>query len=47
MLWTIISILLVVWLVGLIFKLAGGAINLILIIVAALFVVKFVKRKRL
>ncbi|MBS2970165.1 lmo0937 family membrane protein [Metabacillus sp. KIGAM252] len=47
MLWTIIWILLIVWLIGLVFKIAGAAINLILIIVLALIVVKFVKRKRL
>ncbi|MBM0067276.1 lmo0937 family membrane protein [Alkalicoccobacillus gibsonii] len=46
MLWTILLIILGVWLVGVIFRIAGGFIHLLLIVAAIVLVYKlFVKRK--
>ncbi|MFK3937334.1 lmo0937 family membrane protein [Alkalihalobacillus sp. NPDC078783] len=46
MLWTILLIILGIWLVGVIFRIAGGLIHLLLIVAAIVLVYKlFVKRK--
>ncbi|MEN0644233.1 lmo0937 family membrane protein [Alkalicoccobacillus gibsonii] len=46
MLWTILLIILGVWLVGVIFRIAGGFIHLLLIVAAIVLVYKLlVKRK--
>ncbi|MEK4565719.1 lmo0937 family membrane protein [Alkalicoccobacillus gibsonii] len=46
MLWTILLIILGVWLLGVIFRVAGGLIHLLLIVAAIVLVYKlFVKRK--
>ncbi|MBU8728653.1 MULTISPECIES: lmo0937 family membrane protein [Cytobacillus] len=43
MLWTIAGILLVLWILGLIFKVAGGIIHILLVIAAIIFVVNFIR----
>lgn len=43
MLWTIAGILLVLWLLGLIFKVAGGIIHILLVIAVIIFVVNFIR----
>ncbi|RFU66354.1 lmo0937 family membrane protein [Peribacillus saganii] len=43
MLWTIIGVLLLLWIVGLVFDLAGGMIHLLLIVAAVVFVFNFIK----
>lgn len=43
MLWTIIWILLIIWILGLIFKVAGGLINIVLLIAVIIFIVKLVQ----
>ncbi|WP_409298392.1 lmo0937 family membrane protein [Peribacillus sp. SCS-26] len=42
MLWTLIGILLVLWILGLVFKVAGGLIHILLVIAAIVFIVKFI-----
>ncbi|MGD6801102.1 lmo0937 family membrane protein [Rossellomorea vietnamensis] len=45
MLWTIIGILIVLWLLGLLFEIAGGIIHILLIIAVIVLVYKlFVKK---
>ncbi len=39
MLWTILVILLVLWLLGLVFNVAGGFIHLLLVVALVVFVV--------
>lgn len=46
MLWTIIGILLVLWILGLIAHIAGAFIHLLLIIAVIIFIIKRVSRKR-
>jgi len=46
MLWTIFFILLVIWLLGFIFHIAGGFINIVLIIAIIVLIVKLVRKKR-
>ncbi|SFE72637.1 hypothetical protein SAMN05192532_103249 [Alteribacillus iranensis] len=47
MLWTIIIILVVLWLIGLIFEIAGGLINLLLIAALIILIYRFfANRKR-
>ncbi len=41
MLWTIIGILLILWVLGLIFKIGGGVIHILLIIAVIVFIVNF------
>jgi hypothetical protein len=43
MLWTIIGILIVLWILGLVFKLAAGFIHILLIIAVILIVINVVK----
>ena len=42
MLWTLIALLLVFWMLGLAFKIAAGAIHLLLVIALVLFIVNLV-----
>ncbi|MBM7693414.1 hypothetical protein JOC77_002854 [Peribacillus deserti] len=42
MLWTIIGILLVLWVLGLVFKIAGGLVHILLIIALVVFIIKFI-----
>ncbi|WP_108671530.1 lmo0937 family membrane protein [Peribacillus acanthi] len=46
MLWTLIGILIVIWILGLVFKVAGGLIHIVLIIAVILFIMNFIKRRR-
>ncbi|WP_142384780.1 lmo0937 family membrane protein [Bacillus sp. M6-12] len=43
MLWTIIGVLLLLWVAGLVFDIAGGLIHLLLIIAAVVFVFSLIK----
>ncbi|EPD49790.1 hypothetical protein HMPREF1210_03237 [Paenisporosarcina sp. HGH0030] len=45
-LWMIIVVLLVFWLLGLVFKIGGGLIHLILLIAGIILVVQLVTGKR-
>ncbi|WP_147804045.1 lmo0937 family membrane protein [Alkalicoccus halolimnae] len=45
MLWTIIAILLIIWIAGLLLDLAGGLIHLILIIVVVVVIIRIVRGK--
>ncbi|MDN4071507.1 MULTISPECIES: lmo0937 family membrane protein [Fictibacillus] len=46
MIWTIIGILIVLWLLGLIFKIAGGIIHILLIAAVVVLVFKLIKGRR-
>jgi hypothetical protein len=46
LLWTVIAILLVIWLVGLVMNVVGPIIHLLLIIAAVLFVVNMFTGRR-
>ncbi|WP_110927879.1 lmo0937 family membrane protein [Bacillus massiliglaciei] len=47
MLWTVVGILLVLWILGIVFKIAAGFIHLLLIIAVILIIIKvFTGRKR-
>ena len=46
MLWTLIGALLVVWLLGLAFNIAGGIIHVVLVIALALFIVNLISGRR-
>ncbi|SFE83127.1 lmo0937 family membrane protein [Fictibacillus sp. FJAT-27399] len=46
MIWTIIGILIVLWLLGLIFKIAGGIIHILLIVAIVILVFKLIKGRR-
>ena len=43
MLWTIISILLLVWLVGFLFEIAGGLVHILLVIALVVFIAKMLR----
>lgn len=43
MIWTIISILILFWLVGLVLDLAGGLIHLVLIVALVVFIIRMVR----
>ncbi|MDN4524715.1 lmo0937 family membrane protein [Fictibacillus fluitans] len=43
MLWTIIGILIILWILGLVFKIAGGLINILLIAAVIVLIYKFIK----
>ncbi|MFG6496100.1 lmo0937 family membrane protein [Fictibacillus sp. UD] len=47
MLWTIIGILIVLWLLGVIFKVAGGIIHILLVIALIVFVLNFIKGRKM
>lgn len=46
MLWTLIVILLILWALGLAFKIAAGAIHILLVIAIVLFIVNLVSGRR-
>lgn len=46
MLWTIMAILLVLWLVGLLTHVAGGFIHLLLVIALVVFIINFISGRR-
>jgi hypothetical protein len=46
MLWTIIVILMVLWLLGLIGQVGGGLIHLLLVIAAVVFVIQLLSGRR-
>lgn len=46
MLWTILGILIVLWLVGFVADIAGGLIHLLLVIAAIVFIVQLVSGRR-
>ncbi|HHU20486.1 MAG TPA: lmo0937 family membrane protein [Bacilli bacterium] len=43
MLWTIIGILLLAWLLGFIFEIAGGLIHILLVIALVVFIARMIK----
>ncbi|SDN74756.1 lmo0937 family membrane protein [Alkalicoccus daliensis] len=45
MLWTIISILLLFWLIGLVLDIAGGLIHIVLVIVLVVFIIRMIRGK--
>ena len=45
MLWTLIVMLLIFWALGLVFKVAAGAINILLLIAVVLMIINFVSRR--
>ncbi|MBY6037313.1 lmo0937 family membrane protein [Fictibacillus nanhaiensis] len=47
MLWTIIAILVVLWLLGLVFKVAGGVIHILLVIALIIFIFNFIKGRKM
>ena len=46
MLWTVIVLLLLLWVIGFMFAVAGGFIHLLLLVVAALFLFNLIRRRR-
>ena len=46
MLWTLIVLLLVFWLLGFAFNVAGGIIHVLLVIAVVLFLVNFITGRR-
>jgi uncharacterized membrane protein YtjA (UPF0391 family) len=46
MLWTLIVLLLVFWVLGLAFKVAAGAIHILLVVAVVLFLVNVVSGRR-
>lgn len=46
MLWTIIGVLFVLWLLGVIFRIAGALIHVLLVVALALFVYSLFTRRR-
>ncbi|MFS0785629.1 lmo0937 family membrane protein [Shouchella sp. 1P09AA] len=46
MLWTIIGIIIAVWLVGLVLDVAGGFINLLLIVALVVLIIQLVRGGR-
>lgn len=46
MLWTLIGILLVLWLLGFLFKIAGGLIHILLVVALIVFVFRMIKGGR-
>ena len=45
MFWTLIVVVLLFWLVGFLFDVAGGLIHLLLLVAVALFVARLVRRR--
>ncbi|MDM5340876.1 lmo0937 family membrane protein [Fictibacillus enclensis] len=43
MLWTIIGILIILWILGLVFKIAGGIIHILLIAAVIVLIYKLIK----
>jgi hypothetical protein len=46
MLWTLIVLLLLFWVVGFLFDVAGGVIHVLLVIAAVVFLVNLIRGKR-
>ena len=46
MLWTLIVLLLLFWVIGFMFAVAGGLIHLLLVAVAALFLFNLIRNRR-
>lgn len=46
MLWSLIVLLLILWALGLAFKIAAGAIHILLVIAVVLFIVNLVSGRR-
>jgi uncharacterized membrane protein YtjA (UPF0391 family) len=46
MLWTLVVLLLIFWVLGLAFKIAAGAIHILLVIALILFIVNLVSGRR-
>jgi hypothetical protein len=46
MLWTILAILLVLWLVGLVANVGGGLIHLLLVVALIVFIINFLTGRR-
>ncbi len=46
MLWTILVIILVLWLIGLLLKIGGGLIHLLLVIAAVVLIIQLVTGRR-
>ncbi|GAA0286602.1 putative membrane metal-binding protein [Gracilibacillus halotolerans] len=44
MLWTIIGILLLIWLLGFIFDVAGGLVHILLVIALIVFIVNMIRK---
>ncbi|MCM3731757.1 lmo0937 family membrane protein [Fictibacillus nanhaiensis] len=47
MLWTIVAILLVLWLLGFLFDVAGGIIHILLVIAVIVFLLNFFKGRKM
>lgn len=43
MFWTIIGILLLLWIVGLVIDIAGGLIHIILVVALVVFIIKMIR----
>ncbi|WP_163582523.1 lmo0937 family membrane protein [Gracilibacillus saliphilus] len=43
MIWTIIGILLLAWIIGFIFEVAGGLIHILLVIALVVFIAKMIR----
>jgi uncharacterized membrane protein YtjA (UPF0391 family) len=46
MLWTLIVLLVIFWILGLAFKVAAGAIHILLVVAVVLFIVQLVSGRR-
>ena len=46
MLWTLVGLILILWLLGFAFDIAGGIIHVLLVIAAVLFVVNLLSGRR-
>jgi len=46
MLWTLIVLLLILWVLGLAFKVAAGAIHILLVVAVVLFLVNLISGRR-
>ncbi|WNB92341.1 lmo0937 family membrane protein [Bacillus sp. NEB1478] len=46
MLWTIIGILVVLWLLGVVFKVAGGIIHILLVIALIVFLINLFRGRK-
>ncbi|MFC7371501.1 lmo0937 family membrane protein [Fictibacillus iocasae] len=46
MLWTILVVIVALWLLGFVMDIAGGLIHILLVIAAIIFIVNLVRRKR-
>jgi uncharacterized membrane protein YtjA (UPF0391 family) len=46
MLWTLIVLLVIFWILGLAFKIAAGAIHILLVVALVLFIVQLVTGRR-